>query len=256
MVNRLLGFLTLLSLLGFSACQDTDQPTGDLALNFTATYADAPLVLLAETYTYPSGVPLRAQLVHYFISDLSLLKSSTSDEGAQLLSEIELVAHDNTYDEESARAGVTFSFTDLPAGNYSAIRLGLGVAPRLNASQPGDYTAGHPLSQNYWSPATDYIFAKVEGTADLDADGEFETGLTYHMGADELYTELVFPVSVRIQEGRPARVEFTLDLSQVFTAADGSYLDISDPNLTIDHTIKPEVYEFLWTNMQRALRVR
>ncbi len=236
-----------------SQCED-DSPAAQMTLNFKATYAGDPLVLFANTYAYPTDNEVKFQLFQFYISDVTLLKNESDADGV-LLSEIELVKFKDQMTADAAGEGVSFSFDNLPAGDYRAIRFGLGVAPRLNAKAPGDFASDAPLSDNYWSAAASYVFAKIEGKADVSNSGEFNTGLTYHIGGDPLYRVRTFPINASLTDFGDTDVTFTVDLKNVMVS-NGTYLDIDQPALTIDHTNNPVIYEMLWNNLNTAVGPR
>ena len=104
--------------------------------------------------------------------------------------------------------------SDVPAGQYKAIKLGIGVPEELNATQPGDYTPGHPLSTDYWTAASSYIFTKVEGNADLDGSDEFATKLTFHIGGNPRYREIEFEKSITVSPAGALPIAFEVDLKK------------------------------------------
>lgn len=250
---RQLFLLLFSATLIFSACDpDSEEGRGTLDLTFKATYQDAPLVMFDQVYTYPDGSPVKFQLFNYYVSDITLIKEGSTQ--GQLVSEVELLDYEDFYDAATAEQGIKLSFADLEPGVYTGIRIGLGLTGELNATQPGDYAAGHPLSQNFWSWARGYVFAKVEARADLDGDGQFSDPLTYHVGKDELFTTLTMNKPLIIQKDNPASLTFTVDLYDVLSR-DGNYLDISIPENTQDHTNNVDIYGWLWTNLSNAFKV-
>ena len=110
--------------------------------------------------------------------------------------------------------GISFNIGDIPPGDYTGIRVGIGLNSELNSTNPGDYAAGHPLSDNYWSAATGYIFSKIEGNADLNGDNNFSEGITYHSGANEFYQEKTFNKVIRVPEGGTVELQFKVDLQR------------------------------------------
>ena len=68
----------------------------------------------------------------------------------------------------------------------------VGVDADTNSESEEDFTereVGDPLGQQnpsmHWGWSTGYRFMNIDGNADVDGDGEFETQLTYHLGRDE-----------------------------------------------------------------------
>ncbi|WP_020535420.1 MbnP family protein [Lewinella cohaerens] len=247
-------FLLLLSAsLVFSACDpDEEEARGSLDLTFKATYQDEPLVMFDQVYTYPDGSPLKFQLFNYYVSDITLIKDDNSE--GVLLSEVELINYEEVYDNATAEQGIQLNFDDLEPGVYTGIKIGLGLTGELNATQPGDYAADHPLSQNFWSWARGYVFAKIEARADRDGDGQFSDPLTYHIGEDELFTTLTMSKPLIIQKDNPANMTFSVDVYDILSR-DGNYLDISAQENTQDHTNNIAIYGWLWENLNNSFKL-
>lgn len=250
-----LSILLLTSVL-FMGCRDENTDTdGTLSLNFKATYAGAPLVMFDQVYAYPDGSSLKFQLFNYFVSDITLVKEGQNPDDGHVVSEVERVDYANFFTTDKATEGVTITYDNVPEGVYKQIRMGLGVSPDLNATQPGNYSAGHPLTDNYWSWALGYVFAKIEASADIDGDGAFTDKLTYHIGADELYTIVTLDKPIVITKDAPATVAFEVDVEKVLQK-DGTYLDITQLSNTQDHSNNVSIYGFLWENLIGAFRLQ
>lgn len=253
-MQRILFFLAATSIL-FVACKTDGDQTGDLTLKVTATYDGEPLVNLDQTYAYPDATPVKFQLFNYYLSDISLFKEGEPNADAYLLSEVELIEYADFYTTELAEQGIQLQFKDIPDGVYSGLRMGIGLAPDLNDTQPGDYSAGHALTNNYWSWARGYVFAKIEGNADLDGDGEFTNKLTYHMGQDDMYKIIEFNTPITIKNGQPVSTPINVDLLNVIRSIENDYLDINLVENTQDHTNDENIYRFLFTNLTNAITV-
>ncbi|MEZ4987178.1 MAG: MbnP family protein [Saprospiraceae bacterium] len=202
-------------------------------MNFKATYQDQPLVMLSQTYAYPDGSPLKFQLFNYYVSDITLLKEGETE--GHLLAEVTLNDYSDMFTTEAASRGISYTYKEIPAAKYNRIKLGLGLAPDLNATQPGDYQAGHPLTENYWSWALGYVFAKIEANADVNRDGQFDNGLTYHMGKDELYKVITLDKPIVISDNNTPVVTFSVDVYDILRQQD-DFLDITVPANTQDHS--------------------
>jgi hypothetical protein len=237
----------------FASCEsDPEEVQGKVNLNFQATYQDAPLVMFDEVYTYPDGSPVKIKLFNYYVSDITLMADGAGED--QLISEVELIDYAEVYDVNTAAEGLTINLDNIKPGVYTGVRIGLGLTGQLNATQPGEYEAGHPLSDNFWSWARGYVFAKIEANADIDGDGQFSDKLTYHIGSDDLFTTLEMPKSIVVKAGEPAQLNFTVDLYDVLNN-NGNYLDISEASNTQDHTNNEAIYGFLWENLSSAFKV-
>jgi len=250
--------LSLFLIIGlFAACtSDEEVGKGTLDLNFKATYQGTPLVMFDQVYTYPDGSPIKFQLFNYYVSDITLLQEGQSAGDGQVISEVARIDYRGVYDLPTADAGINLRFDNVKAGVYTKIRIGLGLTPELNATQPGDYAADHPLSENYWSWARGYVFAKIEANADLDGDGQFSDKLTYHIGATDLYTTIELADPVVVQKDNPATITFSVDVHDILQNQQGDYLDISQPANTQDHTNNEAIYGFLWTNFTQAFGLK
>jgi len=186
---KYLSLLAVLALFTFAACMDDDD-SGQLdnvpfTIDFRSAYNGADLAIQSTTYDYPTGAKLKATLFQYYISDLSLVNA---DGSAIVLSDIELVRYNSAIDD----AVVSYTY-DAPTGDYVGIRFGLGVKPDLNAMDPSVFSANDPLNETeFWNANARYVFAKWEGNADLNDNGTFDSGMTYHLGNDDLYTTLTF----------------------------------------------------------------
>lgn len=232
--------------------QPVQDPEGDVKLTFKANFKNEPLLMYDDTYDYEAGMKLRFQLFQFYISHLKLITEmeDTLSGGEELL-DIALVSFKDVNNMPAAEEGIVFQVEDVPAGKYKGIKLGVGVSDDFNATQPGDYPAGHPLSDNYWTAATGYIFSKIEGNADINGDGDFSEKLTFHTGASELYREKVFIEDFEVKQGEPLELNFNIDLNNVLVKNAGEFLDFRQ--VTQDHTNDMEVAGFIADNLGNAL---
>lgn len=241
-------YLSLLAFLGlflFVACEDDDdlvQPaTISTTVEFRADYDGAPLAIQDATYDYPTGAQLKANLFQYYVSDLSLVNAAGE---AVVLAEIDLIRYNSAVDGPVVRR--TY---DVPAGDYVSVRFGLGVKPELNAIDPNNFAADAPLNENeFWSAATRYVFAKIEANADLENDGTFDTGLTYHMGSDALYQTLTFTGDFTIDGTDDPRLVFTADVLKALTDGTNAF-DIADPARRVIHGGNQAVGVEIWNRL-------
>jgi hypothetical protein len=250
-MQRIFLLLFAATFLIFSCDPDTDaEKEGSVKLNFKATYQGEPLVMLDQIYAYPDGTPIKFQLFNYYVADVILKKNGETT--GQQISEVATIDYGNVYDVATAQAGIDLiSEKNITPGTYDRIEMGIGLSPALNATQPGDYSAGHPLTDNYWSWATGYVFAKIEASADLDGDGVFTDKITYHIGKDDLYTRLTLDKQIVVAADGTAELDVTVDLYDVLQK-EGEFVDISVVENTQDHTNDEALYRFLWTNLTEA----
>jgi hypothetical protein len=218
----------------------------DLDLAFVAEYDDRPLAIQSESYAYPTGAELKVLLFQYYVSDLELLPADGGD--PVLLSEIELIKWDRAPIANGAGAVQSRNF-EVPEGNYRGIRFGLGVKPSLNAIDPNNFAADYVLNETeFWNATTRYVFAKIEANADLENDGTYDTGLSYHMGADPLYTTLTFEQPFRLGFGSEARLSIVADVLRALSD-NGNTFDIADPAKQAVHGGNQAVATDIWNRL-------
>lgn len=257
-MRLLFGILLFSFALLAVSCTPEEDFEGTVELNFKGTYEAEPLRMFEQEYQYEDDLMVKFQLFNFYISDISLVQEgSATIDPADQLSEIELISFKNVVSLEDAAEGITLTYEEVPTGIYSGIQFGIGIAPDLNATQPGDYEPGHPLDDNYWSWARGYVFSKIEGNTDLDGDGQFGDKLTYHIGDDNLYQVITynFPTPLNVDSDEPLKINFKVDLRDVLIK-DGEYLDFNINEQTQDHTNNADIYEFLWDNLVEAIELR
>lgn len=230
MIKQMLYVVLIGLLASSSSCEKSSGSKGvdsaTLELNFAAVYDQQPLMMYAQEYPYEAGIQMKLQLFQFYISSVKLVDAN-GNEGPELL-DVALVSFENVQSAEAAQKGISVMVDKVPVGNYTALKLGVGVNPVLNATQPSNYSAGHPLSQNYWSAASSYVFAKIEGNADLENDGQFEQKLTFHVGGNDRYRERNFEKTMALKSGNTEKINFSIDLKSVLVdSKSGEFVDFS-----------------------------
>lgn len=253
-MKNLFFFLPLLFIL--SACdanRNDPLPDTDITVSFKASFGADPLLMYAREYGYEAAMKLRIQLFQFYISDLSLLKESERGIDTIPLREIALVNFQEVQDDNKAREGIRFTIKNVAMGRYKGVHMGLGVSPRLNATNPGAYTPPHPLDGNYWSWAKGYIFTKIEGNADINGDGQFTEKLTFHIGENPFYRTKTFLQDFVIDE-KNKQLDFDVDLRRVLVASPSNFLDFRA--VTVDHTTNLDIAKFIADNLQAAVEMQ
>ena len=250
-----MAFLWIVLLGAFGAC-DKGSPgpaePGVVNLRVKGVFGEEPLQMFERSYAYEEGMEVKFQLVNVYLSDAALTGGGKDQE--EELFDVELVNFEPILDEGAAREGIAFRIEDVPPGIYSGLRLGVGLDPELNATQPGDYQVGHPLTDNFWSWAMGYVFFKIEGNADINGDGQFTEKLTFHIGGDDYYHTVSLPGPIEVRSGGETDVDLVLDLKKVLVNGEGKFLDFRE--VTQDHTNDPDLAAFLAENFSEAIRIR
>ncbi|MCW5924263.1 MAG: hypothetical protein KIS77_18215 [Saprospiraceae bacterium] len=231
MKNHIVALLALLAFTFMVACEDSKGPSvqpNNFTLTFRATYDGQPL----EKYkNYPYGDKVVTfDRFNTYLSDITLLSGAVETK----LSDIEWV--DFTPDDATNNDAVEVSFKyTVPDGDYTGIKIGYGVKANLNAKRPSDFPPSHPLyiESEYWLGWKSYIFTKVQGRVDLDANDTTETVIFYHCGSDPVYNMATMSAPIDVRGTSSLVVEF--DLKKLFTF-DGALLDLEVPsNRTTSH---------------------
>lgn len=235
-------------LLAATCREDEGLPVDSVEMNFKSTFGSAPLMMYESAYPYEAGMAVKLQLFQFYLSNISLQKE---DGSFVVLKDIALISFKDILTPSAAAAGISLNLDGSFAGHYKAIRMGIGVAPNLNSTNPANYTPPHPLDDNYWSAATGYVFIKIEGNADTTGNGQFPAKLTFHTGANEIYKEKTFDRHFEIKAGAPLELNFSVDLKKVLSKGPADFLDFRQ--VTQDHSNNPAVYTFIADNLFDAL---
>lgn len=254
-MKYLLSLMAFFAIFSFTACMDDDDSVtnGNVSttINFRAEYDDTDLSIQSITYDYPTGAKLKATLFQYYISDLELLPA---DGGAAVrLADIDLIRYQAETD-----GSVASRTYDVPAGDYVGLRFGLGVKPELNAMDPNEFSADFVLNEvQFWNANARYVFAKIEANADLENDGTFDTGLTYHLGSDALYTTITFDGDFAISSTANPELDIVADVLKAL-ASDTESFDISNPDQQRIHGMNQTIGQDIWDRLagQFELQVR
>lgn len=208
---------------------DEDR-TASIEVNFVAEYQNEPLVIFSEDYSYPElGNTFNVKKFHFLITDLVLLKDGTGD--ATELAEVELIDFTDKTTEDLAIKGTARSYPSIPVGEYSGIRFGFGVNNELNRSETqGEFNAGEPLTQDFWTGWNSYIFSKTEGSFDVDGDGLYNDSLDFsyslHTGTNEGYNVITLNAPITVTADSDNVMKIVVELDKMLTVGDGEVYDI------------------------------
>ena len=243
---RNLLLLTFLSIILMSSSCDNNPPqvelTSDISLNFLANNND-DLLLLEKEYLYEGDMPIKFSQFNFYVANIALVKQNGNEFDETELLDIDFIDFPyNLNQEELAQKGQTIEIKNIPVGNYDGIKIGFGVPADLNRTNPNDYGSENPLSKggtHYWDGWSSYIFSKIEGKADMDFDGTFETndgeGLTYHMGTDEVYTTRTLFENLQHKEDETLQLQLSIDVKKLFLMPIPEYDENQDGYLDIQY---------------------
>ena len=115
----------------FISCdnQENESSVSDITLNFKATFGKDPLTMFSSAYPYEGDLEVKMQLFQFYISDVTLIKHSNSSHQEKVILDVASVDFGDIFTAQQAIEGVSFLIKDVPTGDYSGIKFGIGVAP-------------------------------------------------------------------------------------------------------------------------------
>ncbi len=208
--------------LALSSCSKDDEtsPTevitgqGTLKLKFDNTYNGANLAM--ETpYTNSNGEVVKVTKAKYIISNVVLTKEDGSTYVVPKSESYFIV-------DELTPASLTVAIPNVPAGNYTKVKYGIGVDQaqwELGATGQGDFLAQAQTAGMMWSWTAGYKFINFEGTFTTPTNSaatvfRVHTGKT---GTDYNYKEvtLTFPDKALVRTTISPAVHILTDLSKL-----------------------------------------
>lgn len=213
--------LTLAFLLGVAliiGCnKETDNPPvedpkGNLDIALTLSNAGVP-VGLNEEVTLASGYKVNLSNMRIYISSIKGIKANGDEVDFKDVALLDLKELRGTS-------------MQVKAQQYTGLKIGLGLNPALNSSEPSTFVDENPLSSfqgMYWSMLK-YRFAVIEGRVNsvsnpLATDELF----TYHTGTDAAYRETSINYSFDVSEDQLSTTVLTLtvELDELFNGNGG-----------------------------------
>jgi len=225
-MTRILLLSLLAGTIFISSCGDRDAvnvipPDVNFGLTFKALYDGQPLEKYKD-YAY-DNYTVSFSRFNTYVSNVTLLKGTEE----VLLADVEWVDFTPDLAPDNNAVPVT-KWYRVPEGAYTGVKIGFGVRPDLNAKQPRDFPADHPLAREieYWLGWKSYIFTKIEGQGTSPASASPDIFMLFHCGSDAVYREYTFNHDIQVKEG--VEQEIMLDLKKLFTI-NGDWFDLTVP---------------------------
>lgn len=233
-MKKIFALLFFLALFSQFSCEPEPsfEGTTDVELIFKGTY-DAETLLIDTEYDF-NGTPIRFDQFNFFIGNVVLVKEIVGNPEETELLEIGFVDLSfKPIDAANAASGFVVTAPNVPIGDYSGIKINIGVPTDLNKTSWSDYGSGHPLRQasHFWSAWESFIFSKTEAKLDIDGDGGFTHKLSYHTGTDEAYRTKFFATDITLEEDVTSNITLTVDAKMMFEGID-VMVDNATHNLT------------------------
>jgi hypothetical protein len=253
----LLVKITIIALLlvGAASCGEKDPTptpaTTELALSFKATYDGQPL-LINQYYDYVNGQKINFFRSQFYIANITLVKAS----GNIVIKDADYINFSGNTDLAGAQKGQVVTCKNIPTGDYTGVKIGIGLPPAVNATKPESYKTDNVLSQisEYWQSWKSYIFTKTEGKLDINKDGKEDFTFGFHTGGDAAYriVDIAQPLSLSGSSYYAGTVK--IDVKKLLTRADGTFLDITKKQTT--HELADTTYSnYLMNNFKNAITI-
>ncbi len=218
------------SITGCSNDNDDTATTGKIGLKFDNSYGSNDLILDTQTNTTANNEVLKINLVKYIVSNIVL----TKDDGTTYTYP---KAKSYFIADESDAAGYKFELNDIPAGDYTKVKFGIGVDKeqwQLGATGQGDFLAQAEAEDLLWSWSAGYKFFAFEGTftsATVTTPTSFmihtgQTGTAYN------YTEVTLdlPTKALVRGNITPSIHIVTDLSKILDGQ--NTIKLSDNNMS------------------------
>lgn len=264
-MKKLFFLLLAAPLFLFSSCDDDTvlSNTATVQLNFNAVFDGEPLVFQnsAFQYQYPGGNQIRFTDLKFFISDVALLQEDGGEESE--LVDIEYVNFSNNTTLEEAQRATNLSFSNIPVGQYKALRIGIGVPADLNNENYSTYSENHPLRKNsgeFWAGWNSFIFMKINALYDVDGDGlgtGTDASLGHHLGGDQFYKTITLSKPINLEPDQNMELSIEMDLAKLYQNSAAEILDISNSaNWGTHDQSNVDVISFMTSNFGQAFSLK
>jgi hypothetical protein len=225
--------IMMVAALALTSCSNDDDNkiTGEGSLNveFDNVFGDANLILGTQINTTSQGEDLKVSDVKYIISNIVLTKADGTTFTYPKSESYFIV-------DESDASSHVLDLSNIPAGNYTKIKFGIGVDQEqfnLGATGQGNFLATAQDAGMMWSWSAGYKFVAFEGTftsSTVAADTSFmvhtgQTGTAYN------YTEVTLdlPESALVRTNITPQIHILADVAHIIDGT--NKIKLSDNNM-------------------------
>lgn len=220
MKNTLKNSIAVLAIaIAFVSCTKDENNdlsgTGSLKIQYENGFADNTLVFGSATVPTSNNEVLKISKIKYIISNIVLTKEDGSTFTYPKSQSYFIV-------DEATPSSLVLNLTDIPAGNYKALKFGIGVDQaqyNLGATGQGNLWTLAQAAGMDWGWSAGYKFIAFEGTfisSTVTTDTPFmiHTGQT---GTNYNYTEvsLDLPTNALVRKNITPQIHLSTDLSQI-----------------------------------------
>jgi len=216
----------------FTSCSNNDETisgTGNLGIEFDNAFGANDLILNTQANTTSNNEVLKVSKVTYIISNIVL----TKEDGT-----IFTYPKSDSYFivDEATPASLIPELKNIPAGNYTKIKFGIGVDKaqwELGATGQGDLLTKAQAAGMMWSWSAGYKFLAFEGnftspTVTTSTAYKVHTGQT---GTDYNYAEvtLTLPTNALVRTNITPDIHIIVDVSKLIDGT--NKIKLSDNNM-------------------------
>lgn len=203
----------------YTSCSNDDNETitgkGKIAIEFDNVFGNANLILNSQANVTSQGETVKVSDVKYIISNVVLTKEDGSTFVYPKANSYFIVSEANS-------ASHVLQLENIPAGNYTKIKFGIGVdEAQYNAGQTvqGDFFAAAQNEDMAWSWSAGYKHILFEGMF-TSATVTKETSFMIHTGksgADYNYTDVTlnFPDKALVRTSITPAVHIFADVAKI-----------------------------------------
>ncbi len=245
--------LLLASIVFFTSCEDDVKKTYEKKAEFSVSLESNSIPAnLHDTVDFSAEYRLYLSTFKAYLSNITLIEEGGKE---VLIKDIALISLDH---DQTSRFTV-----NLPSGKYTKMRIGIGLDPEQNDSDPNSFTDNNnPLSSYqgmYWSMVK-YRFVVLEGLAIARKD-TVNIPFAYHTGTDPLYQVITFDTDVNASSSALGySFNLSIDLNTLFDGPAGkidiatqSFTHSEGPSLAIAATFMENLKAAIHLNTTTAL---
>ena len=156
---------------------------------------------------------------------------------------------------DAAKNRHLWTVSDVPEGNYQALRFDVGLPPALNDADPAQWPAEHPLNPNlnglHWSWQGGYIFLALEGRFSTTGVST-PKGYAYHLAREPFRSPVLITAPFEVRDQTPSTLPLKLEVTAMLDGA-RSLSFANDGSSTHSKDADP-VAEALKANLATAFR--
>jgi len=228
----LIAFLTIIS------CKDDDgTPDGNVTLDLDNVINNTSIELESKAYTNESNETYKISEFKCIISNIVLIKANGEEFKYPEADSYFLI-------NEEVSASKSLALTNIPLGEYTKIRFGVGVdQSKYPLEGMANFIPTAEEAKMLWSWSAGYKFIKFEGTY-----GDANTPFLIHVGSHgtklDNYKEVTLDLSsvLAVTDSKTSKVAINVDVAKIFDSTNTHSLE-EKPDVQVDPVNAPKIAE-------------